>query len=288
MPQPALTKELRSLFKDLNFPSGAAALDAPESEVDDAEDDDEDSSEDDDESEASEAEAVVAPVVAAPAKVAAVAAAKPEKKESKHEREEKRRIEREAEKEKLAIEKAAAREVKAVVKPVVIKSPWVRLAHQCPPLPACSRFLNMKVVDPTPQWYSTPLPELATAARPPASTIANLQTRATTLLERENTIYASSLAPRAPSSAPPPPNGLSKADQVFIQQILTSGTSSDKVSALLLLVSSAPLHTKAYLEQLVALCKKKSRDESGRAVRGVVDWWRGGGGDGGGDRKSVV
>lgn len=63
---------------------------------------------------------------------------------------------------------------------------------------------------------------------------------------------------------------------------MKSGTSSDKISALLLLVSSSPLHTTAYLEQLAVLCKKKSREESGRAVRGVVDWWRGGGGDGGG------
>lgn len=109
-----------------------------------------------------------------------------------------------------------------------------------------------------------------------------MNSQATKLLERENALYATSLAPRAPASAPPPPNGLSKADQVFIQQILTSGTSSDKVSALLLLVSSAPLHTTAYLTQLAQLCQKKSREESGRAIRGVVEWWRGGGGDGGG------
>lgn len=38
----------------------------------------------------------------------------------------------------------------------------------------------------------------------------------------------------------------------------------------------------AYLDQLASLAKKKSRDESGRAVRGVVEWWRGDGGDGGG------
>lgn len=38
----------------------------------------------------------------------------------------------------------------------------------------------------------------------------------------------------------------------------------------------------SFLEQLVALSKKKSREESGKAMRGVIDWWRGGGGDGGG------
>lgn len=118
--------------------------------------------------------------------------------------------------------------------------------------------------------------------RPSAYLTSLLSSQAAKLLERENALYATSLAPRAPASAPPPPNGLSKADQVFIQQILTSGTSSDKVSALLLLVTSSPLHTTAYLTQLATLCQKKSREESGRAVRGVVEWWRGGGGDGGG------
>lgn len=141
----------------------------------------------------------------------------------------------------------------------------------------------MQVIDPTPQWYSVPLPSLApSASRPSAGLLDQLQKQSVTLLARENALYASSLAPRAPSSAPPPPNGLSKADQVFIQQILTTGTSSDKLSALLLLVSSSPLHTMAYLDQIVVVCKKKSREESGRAIRGVVEWWRGGGGDGGG------
>ena len=140
-----------------------------------------------------------------------------------------------------------------------------------------------QIIDPIPQWYSVPLPKLApSATRPSAGLLSTLQTQSVTLLARENSLYAASLAPRAPASAPPAPNGLSKADQVFIQQILTSGTSSDKLSALLLLVSSSPLHTMAYLDQIVAICKKKSREESGRAIRGVVEWWRGGGGDGGG------
>lgn len=34
----------------------------------------------------------------------------------------------------------------------------------------------------------------------------------------------------------------------------------------------------SYLDQLASLARKKSRDESGRALRGVVDWWRGEGG----------
>lgn len=98
-------------------------------------------------------------------------------------------------------------------------------------------------------------------------------------MKKENDLYSLSLSPhKSTSSAPPPPNGLSKSDQTFIQQILTSGTTSDKISALLLLVSSSPLHTMTYLDQLLAMSKKKSREESGKVLRGVVDWWRGVGG----------
>ncbi|KAI5476912.1 CCAAT-box-binding transcription factor [Pseudohyphozyma bogoriensis] len=264
---PELSKDLRALFKSLDFAAAGATAPAEsddEEEAADNEDEEEESGsdsdseeeeEEDDNSDESEAEEEVKQV-APPTKVEP---AKADKKESKYEREERRKAEREESKAKELEEKAAVKQAKPTVPVIKTKSPWI--------------------VDPTPQWYAVPLPAFpASTTRPTPSTIASLHTRAIALLEKENTLYASSLTPRSSSSAPPPPNGLSKADQVFIQQILTSGTSSDKVSALLLLVSSAPLHTKSYLEQLSALCKKKSREESGRAVRGVVDWWRGEGG----------
>ena len=125
----------------------------------------------------------------------------------------------------------------------------------------------------------------AAAPRPKPELVSAMLARGQALLAKENELYASSLDPKgSKTSAAPPPNGLSKADQVFIQQILNSGTSSDRISALLLLVSSSPLHTMSYLEQLSALARKKSRDESMRAIRGLVDWFRS---DGGGspDRK---
>jgi ribosome biogenesis protein MAK21 len=145
---------------------------------------------------------------------------------------------------------------------------------------------SSQIVDPTPQWYSVPTPSpSASAPKPSPALIGTMHARAQTLLDKENALHAASLDPKTRSKdAVPAPTGLSKADQVFIQQVLSSGTSSDKVSALLLLISSSPLHNKTYLDQIAALCKKKSRDESGRAVRGVVDWWRGEGG-GSPDRK---
>ncbi|SCZ95526.1 BZ3501_MvSof-1269-A2-R1_Chr1-3g01760 [Microbotryum saponariae] len=278
---PALSKELRSLVKTLDFASvgGAAAAEeaeevAEEEEVDEESDEDEDDDEesssdsdeesDDDETAAPEPEAKSKSSTTAQSKVAAEPAAGTTKKESKYEREERRKIEREAEKEREKAEKLIEREAKhtAALTPT-IKSPWL--------------------VDPTPQWYAVPLAAIQpSTTKPSRETITALASRGEALLARENELYSSSLSPSSKGSAPPPPNGLSKADQVFIQQILTSGTSSDKVSALLLLVSSSPLHTMSYLEQLATLCKKKSRDESGRAVRGIVEWWRGDGGDGGG------
>lgn len=74
---------------------------------------------------------------------------------------------------------------------------------------------------------------------------------------------------------------LSASDRTFISTILQSGTSSDKLSALILLSSSSPLHTTTYLTQLLNLTKKKSRDEAVRAIRAVVDWLKGGSGGAG-------
>lgn len=120
--QPALSKDLRSLFKSLDFASaGGAALAASDEEdeaiiEEDSEDDDEDDDEEDSEESEEEEEPATAPVVKA---------AKEEKKESKHDREERRKVERELEKAQLAAQKAVVREEKATVKLPVVKSPWV-------------------------------------------------------------------------------------------------------------------------------------------------------------------
>ncbi|GAA5961282.1 hypothetical protein JCM3765_002898 [Sporobolomyces pararoseus] len=257
-PAKGLLTDLRSFVKGLDFKAAGAKAPDVESEDEEAPVVEDETESDGSESDQSEQEQVETKKVEQPTKpVAAI-----EKKESKAEREQRRKAEREAEKERERAAKAEERVVKEEkVKISSSRSPWI--------------------VDPTPQWYSTPLPSPApSAARPSSSTVSALLTRGQDLLSRDNALYASSLDPKASSkgSAPPPPTGLSKADQVFVQQILTSGTSSDKVSALLLLVSSSPLHTMSYLDQLASLAKKKSRDESGRALRGIVDWWRGEGG----------
>ncbi|GAA5912187.1 hypothetical protein JCM6882_003078 [Rhodosporidiobolus microsporus] len=262
--QAGLLQDLKSFMKGLDFSAAGAtapASDDDEDDVDAAGDESMDVA-----AEAAEDEEEEEEAAPAPKKVEEPAA----KKESKHEREERRRAEREAEKEAAKEQRDEERfrkeEKKLAKLAPSAKSPWV--------------------VDPTPHWYAVPIPgPSASASKPSPSLLSTLESRGKTLLDKENQLFSTSLDPKTKyGAAPPPPNGLSKADQVFIRQVLASGTSSDKISALLLLVSSSPLHNMSYLDQLAALCRKKSRDESGRAVRGVVDWWRGEGG-GSPDRK---
>ncbi|BGO99012.1 Ribosome biogenesis protein MAK21 [Rhodotorula toruloides] len=257
-----LLKDLKSFVKGLDFKAAGAAAPASDSEDEAAQDDEEDEESDEEDERETAEETIEEPVVEEKKQEENVEPA-PAKKESKVEREARRRAEREAAKAEEALKKEEdklAKEEKRAAKLHGGKSPWI--------------------VDPTPQWYAVPIvAPSASAPRPKPELVTILLERGRALLQKENDLYSSSLDPKAAkSSAPPPPTGLSKADQVFIQQILSSGTSSDRISALLLLVSSSPLHTTTYLDQLAALCRKKSRDESLRAMRGVVDWWSGEGG----------
>ncbi|TKA56439.1 hypothetical protein B0A53_02009 [Rhodotorula sp. CCFEE 5036] len=248
-----LFKDLKSFVKGLDFKAAGATQPADDSE-DEIDEDGQGSDEaEEDEEEKEEETAAPAPVpVPAPAK------------ESKAEREARRRQEREAEKEAERKEKELQRANKEEKKQAklgdMVKSPWI--------------------VDPTPHWFAVPtVSPLANAARPKPELVSTMHARGQTLLTNENELYSTSLDPKgSKSGAAPPPNGLSKSDQVFIQQILTSGTSSDRISALVLLVSSSPVHTTSFLDQLAGLCRKKSRDESLRAMRSLVGWWCGEGG----------
>ncbi|POY72058.1 hypothetical protein BMF94_4928 [Rhodotorula taiwanensis] len=249
-----LLKDLKSFVKGLDFKAAGAAQPAEDDFEEQADQSDDDDSEQEEEVRA--AAPVAAPVAPAPEST---------KKESKVERETRRREEREAQKEAERLEKDAQRTAKDEKKQAKLvdvggKSPWI--------------------VDPTPNWFAVPtVTPLASASRPKPELVSSMHARGQTLLTKENELYSASLDPKgSKSGAAPAPNGLSKSDQVFIQQILTSGTSSDRISALVLLVSSSPLHTTSFLDQLAGLCRKKSRDESMRAMRSLVAWWCGEGG----------
>ncbi|MBW0485708.1 hypothetical protein O181_025423 [Austropuccinia psidii MF-1] len=134
-----------------------------------------------------------------------------------------------------------------------------------------------------PIWYDVSyLPPLPLLDKPPsqpsAASITILRNRADFILSTITHQFTQSLQPAKQSGMRKKPiGGLSESDKVFIHKILTSGTSSDRLSALMLLVSSAPLQSKAHLSTLLNLCKKKSREEAGRTIRAVVEWLRGAG-----------
>ena len=53
----------------------------------------------------------------------------------------------------------------------------------------------------------------------------------------------------------------------WMRSLISSGTFSDKIKALALIVQSGPFNTYNYLIQLMGHCNKKNKDESELAIR---------------------
>jgi ribosome biogenesis protein MAK21 len=131
------------------------------------------------------------------------------------------------------------------------------------------------IVEPTSQWY-TAHPSLASASTPTpvltAAKLASLTTHAAAL-------HAGTIATYQSQSSSTATNTTS--DFSFLQKILQSGTLSDRLSALTLLVQSSPVHNVKALETLKGMAErgkgKGGREECLKALRCVVDWWVGGG-----------
>ncbi|KAJ7118810.1 CBF/Mak21 family-domain-containing protein [Mycena epipterygia] len=126
---------------------------------------------------------------------------------------------------------------------------------------------------PASQWYlsagplgaaPTPLPAVS------ATQLASFTTRASNLHTTD--IYTFQTSSSSNSSA---------SEANFLSKIIQSGTLSDRLSALTLLVQSSPLHNIKALETLKGMAErgkgKGGREESLKALRCVVDWWIGGG-----------
>lgn len=130
------------------------------------------------------------------------------------------------------------------------------------------------IVQPTSHWYAA-APALGASSNTAQTTPAALAT----LLERASTLHATDSHTYQSSSSPSLTP--STADASFLHKILQSGTLSDRLSALTLLVQSSPVHNVKALETLKAMAErgkgKGGRDESLKALRCVVDWWIGGG-----------
>jgi len=116
------------------------------------------------------------------------------------------------------------------------------------------------VVEPRNDWYSIPL-ELKSET-PDRSLkqyeIDELYDRAKTVVNKENDLYYSEFNKKS-------------SQQRFLSQVLSSGTLSDKISALTLLVQEAPLHNIKSLDNLLGMCSKKSRNAAIQCVDAIVD-----------------
>ncbi|KDR71796.1 hypothetical protein GALMADRAFT_281643 [Galerina marginata CBS 339.88] len=135
------------------------------------------------------------------------------------------------------------------------------------------------IFQPTSQWY-TAMPPLAPTSSPPTispTQLSSLSEKATSLHEADTRTFQTSSSANSSSS-----------EASFLSKIIQSGTLSDRLSALTLLVQSSPLHNIRALETLRGMAErgkgKGGREESLKALRCIVDWWVGGGAP---DRKLV-
>ncbi|KAJ1821204.1 RNA-binding ribosome biosynthesis protein mak21, partial [Coemansia sp. RSA 2599] len=120
-------------------------------------------------------------------------------------------------------------------------------------------------VEPNPQWFSIELDELEIdedAPKPSEEEILQKLEYAEQLLEIENEMYSRSGADK---------KSLSTSDRSFVSKILSSGTLSDRVSALTLIIQESPVHNLKSLGQLMSMVHKKNRREALMAVGSVKD-----------------
>ncbi|KAL8866302.1 MAG: hypothetical protein Q9174_006382, partial [Haloplaca sp. 1 TL-2023] len=117
------------------------------------------------------------------------------------------------------------------------------------------------VLEPQPEWYAATLPAITATSDPialPADLIARVHEHAKSLLEKENERYASR-------------TGSANSDRQFYSTIMSSGTLSDKISALTLSIQESPLHSVKALETLVGLARKRSRGQAVEVLGALKD-----------------
>ncbi|KAG1727779.1 ribosome biogenesis protein [Suillus paluster] len=146
-------------------------------------------------------------------------------------------------------------------------------------MPAPARADASKVaknqVEASPLWYQN-IPKLpgSSTALPPVTSA-----KLSSLMERGASLHATAVETYQSKSSSTVTS--SSSDYAFLQKILHSGTLSDRLSALTLLVQSSPLHNTKALETLKAMAErgkgKGGREESLKALRCILDWWVGGG-----------
>ncbi|KAJ7168329.1 CBF/Mak21 family-domain-containing protein [Mycena crocata] len=130
------------------------------------------------------------------------------------------------------------------------------------------------IFPPASQWYLSVVPALGAGSNPlPAVSTAQL----TSFTSRASNLHTTDIYTFQTSSS----SNSSASEANFLSKIIQSGTLSDRLSALTLLVQSSPLHNTKALETLKGMAERGKgqggREESLKALRCVVDWWVGGG-----------
>lgn len=117
------------------------------------------------------------------------------------------------------------------------------------------------VFEPLSAWHAAELPRVpvpSDSSVPSTHIVNNLHSYAKNLLTRENEEYAQH-------------NQSKSSAHQFYSTIVTSGTLSDKISALTLSVQESPIHNMKALEALVGLAKKRSRGQAVETLGALKD-----------------
>ncbi|KAL8686978.1 MAG: hypothetical protein Q9218_006726, partial [Villophora microphyllina] len=117
-------------------------------------------------------------------------------------------------------------------------------------------------VEPGQDWYAAALsppaaPNAKIVALPPVL-LSQVHEHAKSLLDQENERYAAQ-------------TGSGNSDRQFYSTIMSSGTLSDKISALTLSIQESPLHNVKTLETLVGLARKRSRAQAVEVLGALKD-----------------
>ena len=117
------------------------------------------------------------------------------------------------------------------------------------------------IFEPTSEWHSatlSPLPEPDLAKPIPDEIVGRLQEYAGELLQQEGETYGAQ-------------NKSSSSAHQFYSTIMSSGTLTDKISALTLSAQESPLHNQRALETLLSLAGKRSRGQAIEVLAALKD-----------------
>ncbi|KAG5354681.1 Ribosome biogenesis protein [Yarrowia sp. B02] len=111
-------------------------------------------------------------------------------------------------------------------------------------------------VPPRPDWYNHPIDVPENLKPISESDVESLKEQGMKLLKADQDTYK---------------GNQQSSQQTFMQQMLTSGTLSDKISTYTLLIHDSPLHNLKSFESLMYLCKKKGRTSALQGLEALKD-----------------